>query len=210
MSSILVFARTPVPGRVKTRLIPALGATGAARLHCELVRHTLQEAAAAGTERLELWITGEDSGEELATLAAAAGARLRRQPDGDLGARMAAALADAVDRDGPALVIGSDCPWLDAVTLARAGTELANRDAVLGPAVDGGYVLLGMRRVEPSLFASVPWGTDQVLSVTRERLAALGWNWKELEPRSDVDRPGDLDRLRALGEPWASLCRRQP
>ncbi len=210
MSAILVFARTPVPGRVKTRLIPALGAMGAARLHRELVRHTLQEAAAAGAERLELWITGEDSGEELATLATAAGARLRRQTGVDLGARMAAALADAIGRGGPALVVGSDCPWLDAATLARAGTELASRDAVLGPAVDGGYVLLGMHRVEPSLFANVPWGTDRVLGITRERLAALGWDWEELEPRSDIDRPGDLGRLRALGEPWASLCRRQP
>lgn len=208
MSTILVFARAPVPGQVKTRLIPALGAEGAARLHRELLRHTLQQAAAAGSDRLELWITGDDGAGELARLAASVGAGLRRQGAGDLGARMAAALADAVEHGGPALIVGSDCPWLDTAALTEARSALASCDAVLGPAADGGYVLLGLHRVERTLFTDVPWGTDRVLALTRERLAGLGWNWRELETRSDIDRPADLALLRALGSPWAELAGR--
>lgn len=205
MSTILVFARAPVPGAVKTRLIPALGAAGAARLHHELVRHTLRQAAAAGCDRLELWITGDGGEAEPEDLAASVGACLRWQGEGGLGTRMASALSDAIARDGPALIIGSDCPWLDAATLADARIGLESRDAVLGPALDGGYVLLGLHRVEPSLFAQIPWGTDRVLALTRERLAALAWDWFELEPRSDIDRPEDLGPLRRLGSPWVEL-----
>lgn len=205
MSTILVFARAPVPGRVKTRLIPALGAEGAARLHRELVRHTLHEAVAAGAGRVELWIADAGHGDELAALAAEAGVVVRHQRGDDLGERMAVALADAIERGGPALVVGSDCPWLDAAVLSTVVAELVSRDAILGPALDGGYVLLGLHRVERSLFEDIPWGTERVLALTRERLAALGWNWTELEPRSDIDRPEDLPRLHALGEPWAGL-----
>lgn len=205
MSMILVFARAAVPGQVKTRLIPKLGAAGSVRLHREMVRHTLHEAVAAAPGRVELWIAGIDHGNELTGLAAEAGAAVRRQCGDDLGERMAAALMDAGERDGPVLVIGTDCPWLDAATLSMATAKLASRDAILGPALDGGYVLLGLHRVACSLFEDMPWGTGRVLALTRERLAALGWDWEELEPRSDVDRPADLRRLHELGEPWTSL-----
>ncbi|MDX1609475.1 MAG: TIGR04282 family arsenosugar biosynthesis glycosyltransferase [Halofilum sp. (in: g-proteobacteria)] len=205
MASILVFARAPVPGRAKTRLIPALGAEGAARLHRALVNHALGEAAAAGAERLELWAAGDDAAGELAALAAAHGARLRWQAGADLGARMQAALADAVGRGGPALVVGTDCPWLDTAAIDEALARLVTHDAVLGPADDGGYVLLGLHRVEPVLFDGLPWGTERVLDVTRDRLAGLGWCWHELTSRGDIDRPGDLERLRALGPPWSGL-----
>lgn len=205
MSTILLFARAAVPGEVKTRLIPRLGAEGAARLHRELVRHALHEAVAADAGRVELWIAGNDHGDELAALAAGAGAGVRSQHGNDLGERMAVALAGAIEREGPALVVGTDCPWLDAATLSTAAAELEFRDAILGPALDGGYVLLGLHRVEHSLFEDIPWGTERVLALTRERLAVLGWDWKELEPRSDIDRPEDLRRLHALGKPWTSL-----
>lgn len=206
MSPILVFARAPVPGRAKTRLIPALGADGAASLHRALVRHALAVAAAAAPDCLELWGTGDDPDDELASLASAAGAELHWQPDGDLGDRMKAALDDAITRQGAALVTGSDCPWLDAAALREAGEALARHDAVLGPADDGGYVLFGMRRVEDVLFDDMPWGTERVLEQTRGRLRSLGWDWFELASRSDVDRPEDLPRLRALGAPWDDLA----
>jgi len=131
---------------------------------------------------------------------------LRWQPAGDLGTRMKAALADAIARQGAALVIGSDCPWLEVDVLREADAALARHDAVLGPADDGGYVLFGMRRVEDVLFDDMPWGTERVLAETRERLRSLGWNWFELASRSDVDRPEDLARLRALGAPWNDLA----
>lgn len=205
MSTILVFARAPVPGRAKTRLIPALGATGAARLHRELVAHALGAAAGSGAQRIELWLADAEADSELARLAAASGARLHHQAGADLGARMANALGAAVARGGPALVIGSDCPALDAATLTEAQAALERHDAVLGPANDGGYVLLGLHRVAPALFTDMPWGTDAVLARTRARLAALGWSWHELAARDDIDRPEDLARLRALGPPWTAL-----
>jgi len=206
MTPILVFARAPVAGRTKTRLVPALGADGAAQLHRALVRHALEAAAAAAPGRVELWGTGDDAGGDLAALAEATGAALRWQPAGDLGTRMKAALADAIARQGAALVIGSDCPWLEVDVLREADAALARHDAVLGPADDGGYVLFGMRRVEDVLFDDMPWGTERVLAETRERLRSLGWNWFELASRSDVDRPEDLARLRALGAPWNDLA----
>lgn len=206
MTAILVFARAPVAGRTKTRLIPALGAEGAADLHRALTRHALGQAAAAAPERLQLWGTGEDPGGELAAWAREFGAELHAQPEGDLGARMQAALASALAHTDAALVIGSDCPWLDAATLRQAGAALAGHDAVLGPADDGGYVLLGLRRVDPALFNGIPWGTERVLALTRERLASRGWHWQELVSRGDVDRPEDLTRLRALGPPWTELA----
>lgn len=205
MTAILVFARAPEPGRAKTRLIPALGPDGAAALHRALLRHALASAADVAAARLELWGTGDDPREELADLAAEFGAELRWQVEGDLGRRMQAALTGAVARDGSALVIGSDCPWLDAVAIRRARAELDTHDAVLGPAHDGGYVLFGMKHVAATLFDDMPWGTACVLERTRERLAALGWRWFELESRSDVDRPEDLPGLRALGSKWAGL-----
>jgi len=205
-SAILVFARAPVPGRTKTRLIPALGEEGAARLHGALVRHALEVAARAAPQRLELWGAGEDPQGQLATLAAENGAELYWQPAGDLGARMRGALDAAVTRHGAALVIGSDCPWLDAGALREAQTALDHNDAVLGPADDGGYVLIGMRRVDAALFEEIPWGTDRVLEITRARLVSLNWRWHELPARSDVDRPSDLARLRELGAPWSALA----
>lgn len=201
-----MFARAPVPGRTKTRLIPALGAAGATELHRALVRHALTQAAAAAPTRLELWGTGDDPGDELGQWAREFGAELYWQVGDDLGMRMQRALAAALERTEAALVIGSDCPWLDAVSLQRAQAALARHDAVLGPAEDGGYVLLGVSRADGRLFDDIPWGTDQVLAVTRDRLEALGWNWLELEPRGDIDRPEDLVRLERLGGPWRRLA----
>jgi len=204
--AIVVFARAPVPGHTKTRLIPALGAEGAAALHRALLRHALEAASAAAPGRLELWGAGDDPQGELAALAARTGASLHRQPGGELGTRMRTALDAAVARHGSALVIGSDCPWLDADALHEAQAALERHDAVLGPADDGGYVLLGMRRVDAALFDDIPWGTGHVLALTRARLASLGWSWHELPSRSDVDRPSDLAALRALGGPWSALA----
>lgn len=206
MTPILVFARAPIPGRTKTRLISALGPDGAADLHRALLRHMLTSAAAAATGPVVLWGTGDDPFGDLPALAREFGAELRNQPEGDLGTRMRAALAAALAGADGALVVGSDCPWIDADALRSAAVELSRHDAVLGPAEDGGYVLLGARRAEPVLFADMPWGTEQVLGITRERLASLGWRWFELEERGDVDRPEDLSALRALGDHWAALA----
>lgn len=203
---LLVFARAPVSGAAKTRLVPALGADGAARLHAALVRHALQQAAAAAPLALELWCAAPDSGDTLAALARETGARLRIQEGDDLGARMAHALGAATAGGAPAIVVGTDCPWLDAAALREAATALDRADAVIGPALDGGYVLLGLHRLEPALFAGIDWGTAGVLGATRARLRALGWGWRELAPRPDIDRPADLERLARLGPEWAAFA----
>lgn len=202
---VLVFARAPEAGRVKRRLEPAVGAAGAARVHAALLRRTLATVATAGVGAAELWGSSADgrplASEGLAGLARAHAMVLRAQHGADLGARMAHALDEALAGGVPALLVGSDCPGLCAADLREAAAALAGgHDAVLGPAADGGYYLLGLRRPAPALFAEVPWGTGEVLARTRARLAALGLRWHELTVRRDVDRPEDLVLLSASGQ----------
>ena len=109
---------------------------------------------------------------------------------------MDAAIEDVLRRRPFALLAGSDCPALGPERLRQASTWLAQgEDAVLAPALDGGYVLIGLRRHDPRLFADVAWGTDRVLSETRRRLERLGWAWRETEPLPDIDRPSDLAHI---------------
>lgn len=199
---ILVFSRAPVAGRSKTRLIPALGAKGAARLQAALLEDSLRRARAAGPRELQLWGTGDDPAGCLPAAAARYGASLHEQCDGDLGARMQHALASATADGAPALIIGTDAPGLPAAGIEQADASLARHDAVLVPALDGGYVLLGVRTAPASLFAHIDWGTERVLAATRARLRALAWCVDERPPAWDVDRPEDLQRVRALGGHW--------
>ncbi|HEX6267459.1 MAG TPA: TIGR04282 family arsenosugar biosynthesis glycosyltransferase [Burkholderiales bacterium] len=183
-----MFSRRPVPGRVKTRLVPRLGEWGAARLHERLTAHTLRTAAAARCGPVELI----DSA---------------RQRGAHLGARMHHALAHALRRHRGAILIGSDCPALRAAHLERAARWLAGGcDAVLGPAEDGGYVLIGASRLSPRLFSGIEWGGPCVYQATARELDALGYRWRALPTLWDVDRPEDLERLRALR--FASAPRR--
>jgi glycosyltransferase A (GT-A) superfamily protein (DUF2064 family) len=108
------------------------------------------------------------------------------------------AAVDALGRCSTAVLVGTDSPLLDAGYLEQALEALEARDAVLGPAEDGGYVLLGLRRAAPELFTRIPWGTGQVAAITRERMVSLGWDWVELLELWDVDRPADLKRLERL------------
>jgi rSAM/selenodomain-associated transferase 1 len=195
---ILIFAKAPEPGRVKTRLIPALGPEGAAALHGELLSGVIARLAAARVAPIELWCSPDPNAAPFPRLAAEHRLACYRQHGPDLGERMAHAAADALGRGGPVVLIGTDCPPLDGDYLARALAAMADRDAVLGPAEDGGYVLLGLWRAAPELFADMPWGSDRVAALTRQRMAALGWRWAELPMLWDLDRPEDLARYRAL------------
>lgn len=192
---LIVFAKAPEPGAVKTRLIPALGAAGAARLHERLVERTLATAAAAGVGSVEL--CGDPASDAfLAACAAAHGATLTGQGAGDLGARMHRAFERVLRRAPAALAVGCDCPALTPEHLRAASAALvAGHDAVLAPAEDGGYVLIGLARVHPSLFERIAWGGADVVAHTRARLGELGWGWLELGTLWDVDRPADLGRL---------------
>ncbi|EXI68295.1 MAG TPA: TIGR04282 family arsenosugar biosynthesis glycosyltransferase [Candidatus Accumulibacter phosphatis] len=193
--AIAVFSRAPLPGTTKTRLIPALGAAAAARLQRRLTLRTLAVAQQAAIGSVRVWAAPDERQRFFRALHRRCGVDLRPQPAGDLGERMAAAFADA---SGPLLLIGCDCPVLQPVHLVAAAAALrddAGNDAVFIPAEDGGYVLVGLRRPQPSLFAGIDWGSERVMAQTRHRLAGAGLSWLELPPLWDVDRPGDLMRL---------------
>jgi rSAM/selenodomain-associated transferase 1 len=190
-----VFAREPVAGRVKTRLVPALGADGAVAVYRVLLQRTLNAACAAAVDRGELWL--DRPAADPRALARLAGCELaaRVQPDGDLGARMLAAIAGGLRLSARVVLIGSDCPELTAGYIERAFAALDRHDVVLGPTHDGGYILVGMKRPHPVLFTDMAWSTPDVLATTRERLRGADLSWHELPARADIDLPQDLDRF---------------
>ncbi len=192
---ILVFAKAPVAGQVKTRLIPALDAEAAARLHGELMMHTLHTVCAANAGNVELWCAPDKQHPWFAACQARFPVTLHAQQGDDLGERMLHAATMALRRATAVILVGTDCPTLCAEDLHAAQSALLTADAALGPAADGGYWLLGLRHHDAALFSDIEWGSEQVLAVTRQRLHALGWTWRELATRWDVDRPADLERL---------------
>jgi rSAM/selenodomain-associated transferase 1 len=142
---LLVFARNPLPGRVKTRLIPSLGAAAATAIYRQLLQDTLLAAARVGGVDSEVWLDEGEPVPWLADIAAAHGLAMRRQSARDLGMRMHAAFSASLRSAEHVVLIGSDCPEFDPGYLEAAFAALAQQDAVLGPAVDGGYVLIGLR-----------------------------------------------------------------
>jgi len=197
---IIVFARAAHPGAVKTRLIPLLGPEGSAALHARMVKHSLATARKAALGAVELHCAPDCDDDFFRFCGCRYRAELRAQADGDLGARMAAAASGALAAHSCVLLIGSDCPALTSRHLREACQALlGGADAVLAPAEDGGYVLIGLSRFDARLFEDIAWGTDSVLEETRARLRALGWRWQELETLWDVDRPEDYQRLLSSG-----------
>jgi uncharacterized protein len=193
---VIVFARAPEPGKVKTRLIPALSAAGAAELHRRLVMHCLRAARDSRLGPVELWCAPDTGDPFFRECERRLGVSLWAQGEGDLGARMQRAFESALARAGRAILVGSDIPALSARYLRDADQALVRGDdAVIGPAEDGGYVLIGLSRCDPELFRGIPWGGSEALAETRRRIAALGWRVTELPALWDVDRPEDLERL---------------
>jgi rSAM/selenodomain-associated transferase 1 len=195
-SHLLVFAKAPVPGQVKTRLVPTLGARGAAELYERLTLHALATALKSGVGPVDLWCTPSTEHPFFKRCAKDLQVTLHRQVEGTLGWRMAHAIQTTLERTAPAILIGTDCPSLTQDDLIEAATFLQDFDAVITPTEDGGYVLIGLRRASIILFDGIAWGTKEVLQETRRRLRTLGWQWQELPERWDVDRPEDVERLR--------------
>jgi rSAM/selenodomain-associated transferase 2/rSAM/selenodomain-associated transferase 1 len=203
-AAVAIFARAPLPGLAKTRLIPALGAQGAARAQRRFTRQTLRLASAAATGPVTLWCAPDAGHRFFRALHRACGVALQSQCGGDLGARMQHAFAHhfASRPDQPLVLIGTDCPVLAPAHLQAAARALRQHDVVIVPAEDGGYVLIGMRRLVPEVFERIEWSTPRVMAQTRDRLLQAGVHWLEMPTLWDVDEPADWLRLQALGTPW--------
>jgi rSAM/selenodomain-associated transferase 1 len=199
---ILVFAKAPVPGHSKTRLIPALGKQGAADLHAKLVIHTLKTATGADLCPVELWCADSMEHPFFLECATRFSISLEQQQGNNLGERMAHAFSETLKHASCALLIGTDCPALTVVDLQHALDRLTQGDdCVLKPAEDGGYVLIGLKQPNQTLFQNIDWGSDRVMRQTRQQLESQEQRWHELETTRDLDRPEDLDRLAGIFNP---------
>ena len=215
-AAVAILAKAPVAGLAKTRLIPALnpdgtalGPKGAARAQRQFTLRTLQTAAQASTGAITLWCTPTAQHRFFRALQRRWGVLCAVQPEGDIGQRMGAAmvahfgLSKAESAGGslakpkllPLVIVGTDCPAFTPAHLQQAADALQSHDAVLIPAADGGFVLLGMRKALPGVFEGVEWSTSQVMAQTRLRLQALGASWLELPALWDVDTPEDWQRF---------------
>ncbi len=202
-----VFARCPAGGRPKKRLQPPLTQTQASSLHMRLASRTLQLMQFTGGGAVELWLDRPSEHQWVAHVQSAMRCPIRIQCAGDLGSRMEGALRSGLRNHDIAILAGSDCPVLQASHLRRVAQMLFDGcDAAFIPAVDGGYVLIGVRHLDRALFSGIPWGTDAVMRLTRQRMRQLNWRWDEVEPLWDVDRPADLDRLCREGISLPSLA----
>ena len=195
LTRIVIFAKAPVPGRVKTRLAPVLGMAGAAWLARAMFDEVCRRALSTNFGPVELCLAPEKAASAWDRIALPHGADISAQGEGDLGARMARASQRVLAGDENILLIGTDCLDLTAAMLNTAAATLETHDAVIHPAHDGGYTLLGLRQYHGSLFNDIVWSTDTVAATTLERLAALGWRTWIGETLHDIDRPRDLERL---------------
>lgn len=190
---IVIFAKAPIPGKVKTRLIPALGEAGAARLAHEMLLDTVAEAAAANLSIPELCADPHPLDPAWDGLLPAGQLRVTAQGEGDLGERLARAARRVILLGEKALLIGTDCPGIDRQRLREAAAALQDHDSIIHPAADGGYALLGLARFDPSLFEGIAWSTASVAETTIARIETLGWSLRIGETLRDVDVPADLD-----------------
>lgn len=188
-------ARAPAPGQAKTRLALVIGGDQAAALAARMLECTLETARLAAVGTIELCVTPDTRHPAVRAAAERTGAALSDQGEGDLGERMARIARRVLAAGDAPLVVGTDCPSLSAGHLQQAAQALQRHDAVLQPAFDGGYVLIGLRRFDLRLFEGVPWSTAAVMATTRERLRELGWSWREAETLHDIDRAADLIHL---------------
>jgi rSAM/selenodomain-associated transferase 1 len=194
---IVIFAKEPRAGFSKTRLIPALGAQGAAALAKLLLDRMLQAAIASEVGVVELCVTPWASEEVWHQMGVPESVLLTDQGDGDLGVRMARVAKRVVGARESVLLVGTDCPQMDAGQLKTAALALQGADATLIPALDGGYVLLGLNQYDASVFSGIAWSTSSVAAATQERLQALHWQVQTLAPLHDIDEPSDLQYLPA-------------
>ncbi|MBV2121635.1 MAG: TIGR04282 family arsenosugar biosynthesis glycosyltransferase [Candidatus Thiodiazotropha sp. (ex Ctena orbiculata)] len=197
--AVLIFTKLPEAGKVKTRLIPALGAEGAANLYRRLLDRQLAWLTAETEYSIQLWLTPSTDHPMTRQWQSKPALSLFLQQGEDLGERMMHAARSALQRYQQVVLVGVDCPALTSAHLQQAFVWLESYDGVLGPAQDGGYVLLGLKSTPLSLFRGHHWGEAEVAETTREAMRQLGWKWRELPLLQDLDRPEDLVQLKELG-----------
>lgn len=202
-AALLVFAKAPLPGRAKTRLIARLGAAGAARLQARLVARTLRTARAARFIEVQLHVAPSRTHGLFAFYGKKFQVSVESQKGSGLGERMDRALRGALRHHRAAILVGSDCPALTPADLRRAARLLrGNCDVVLAPAEDGGYALIGVRKVSAALFSAlfsgIAWGGPDVYAQTVDNLALAGYRWRALRTVWDLDRPAELERFADL------------
>ena len=188
---LIIFTRYPVPGTTKTRLIPALGAEGAAALQKQLTEHTLRQVQDLSAE-----VTIYFSGGNLQQMQDWLGEKwhFQSQSGDDLGDRLINAIQNSKNAGYQrTVVIGIDCPEITSDILQQAFTALETHELVLGEATDGGYYLLGLQRLIPELFSDITWGTETVLAETMQRAQTQKLSTKILQPLNDIDYPEDLE-----------------
>ena len=194
-----LFAKAPLAGLAKTRLIPALGEVGAAALAKKMLEHTLAECQQAVTQfsegyRLsaELWATPDIRTAAWGAIDIPHSFNRYSQVGGDLGVRMAAAVEGGLAKASGIILLGSDCPAISVASLHWAANALLSHDSCMIPSFDGGYALLGLRHFAPRVFADIAWSTATVASTTRQRLAECGMSLVEYPTVNDIDEPADL------------------
>lgn len=196
MVRLVVFAKAPQAGSAKTRLIPALGPEGAATLARNMLAHALRQATAAGMETIELCMSPAPQDPAWQGVGIPASVTRTAQGEGDLGERMARALERALlQHQCPVMLMGTDCPGLTSARLGEAARQLTRHDAVLLPARDGGYVLIGLNAPCPGLFSHMPWSTAAVAGETLARMATLGLRVWQGPTLQDIDEAADLAQL---------------
>ena len=194
---VVIFAKAPLPGFAKTRLIPALGLDGSAQLARRLLQHTIQQALAARVGPVELCVSPSVHHPVWKILSLPEILNWSYQGEGDLGQRMGRVVQRVTQQGEPVILMGTDCPGLTAERLQQAAQALEQHEACLVPVSDGGYSLLGLHQYDDSLFEDIPWSTSVVAELTRQRVEALDWSLQELDALHDIDEPGDLIHLPA-------------
>lgn len=192
-------AKAPVPAHVKTRLIPVLGALGAAQLAQHMLRHTLGTALAAQLGPVELCAAPSRLDPAWQSLALPEAIVWSAQGEGDLGARMARAAQRTIDQQEAVILIGTDCPAIDVATLHAAANALLEAQVSMVPTFDGGYALLGLRQFHANVFNDMTWSTSTVAAETLKRVEKLGWQANLLPFMHDIDEPADM---RWLPKAW--------
>jgi rSAM/selenodomain-associated transferase 1 len=195
---ISIFARQPIVGQVKTRLIPALGAQGAMILYQELLNHTINTVVRADLSVIDLCITPESQPTFFTQHRESNSFSTTMQYGADLGQRMYYALMCALEKVNKVILIGTDCPFLSRVDLQQAINALDTYDMVFSPAYDGGYVLVGATKLDKCVFSAIDWGTPSVMAQTRQQLRQTNLSWHELAKQHDIDVPEDLVYLASL------------